>query len=85
VVEEDLVKHKGKGAWGVQTFKNEAFDIPYRCMLPRQVEGLVMGAGRSLSAKSPYLLRVMALTMVTGQAPAWRQRSPQRPIPSRAR
>lgn len=68
VVEEDYVKHKGKGAWGVQTFRDETFDIPYRCMLPKQVEGLVMGAGRSLSAKNPYLLRVMALTMVTGQA-----------------
>ncbi len=26
-----------------------------------------MGAGRSLSAEDPYLLRVMALTMVVGQ------------------
>ena len=28
----------------------------------------MIGSGRSVSASSPYLLRVMALTMVVGQA-----------------
>ncbi len=67
VVEEDFVKHKGRGAWGVQTFQDASFDIPYRCLLPREVDGLLMGSGRSVSAENPFLLRVMALTMVIGQ------------------
>ena len=40
-------------AWGVQTFTDDTFDIPYRCLVPRQVEGLLMGAGRSVSAEIP--------------------------------
>jgi len=67
VVQHDVVKSKAPGAWGAQTFTDETFDIPYRCLLPRQVEGLLMGAGRSISASNPSLLRVMALTMVVGQ------------------
>ncbi len=67
VVERDVRKHRGERAWGVQTFTDATFDIPYRCLLPRRVEGLLMGAGRSVSAEDPYLLRVMALTMVVGQ------------------
>jgi hypothetical protein len=68
VVQRDLKKHEGPKAWGCQTFVDATFDIPYRCLLPKRVEGLVMGAGRSLSQTNPFLLRVMALTMVTGQA-----------------
>ncbi len=67
VVQVDCKKHAGKDAWGVQTFSSDTFDIPYRCLLPRRVEGLLMGAGRSVSAESPWLLRVMAHTMVVGQ------------------
>ena len=63
-----MVKHPGKGAWGVQTFTEDTFDIPYRCLLPRNVEGLLVGSGRSISAEDPWLLRVMVLTMVVGQA-----------------
>jgi hypothetical protein len=32
------------------------------------VDGLLMGAGRSISTDNPSLLRVMAHTMVVGQA-----------------
>jgi ribulose 1,5-bisphosphate synthetase/thiazole synthase len=67
VVELDIKKHTGERAWGVQTFAKDTFDIPYRCLLPRDVEGLIMGAGRSISAEDPFLLRVMVLTMVVGQ------------------
>jgi glycine/D-amino acid oxidase-like deaminating enzyme len=67
VVERDIVKHLGERAWGVQTFTDDTFDVPYRCLLPRKVDGLLMGAGRSVSAEHPFLLRVMALTMVVGQ------------------
>jgi hypothetical protein len=68
VVQRDLSKNPAEGAWGCQTFADETFDIPYRCLLPKRVDGLLMGAGRSVSQTNPFLLRVMALTMVTGQA-----------------
>jgi hypothetical protein len=65
---EHQVRHPGRRAWGVQVLYDEPFDLPYRCLLPRKVEGLIMGAGRSVSAESPWLLRVMVHTMVVGQA-----------------
>jgi hypothetical protein len=67
VVEHDYVKNLAPGAWGCQTFLDATFDLPYRCLLPRRVEGLLMGSGRSVSAENPFLLRCMALTMVVGQ------------------
>ena len=67
---DDTVKHCGANAWGAQVCRDDSFDLPYRCLLPRCVEGLLMGAGRSVSAKEPALLqlRVMVHTMVVGQA-----------------
>lgn len=67
VVEHHPVKHPGERAWGAQALNDATFDIPYRCLLPRQVENLIMGAGRSVSTEDPFLLRVMVLTMVVGQ------------------
>jgi hypothetical protein len=67
VVQRNYVKNPARGAWNAQTFRDETFDIPYRCLLPRMIEGLVMGSGRSVSAENPMLLRVMAHTMVIGQ------------------
>lgn len=64
---DDSVRHHGKNAWGVQTMQDDTFDVPYRCLLPRRTEGLVMGAGRSVSAAEPFLLRTMVQTMVVGQ------------------
>jgi hypothetical protein len=61
-------RHPGENAWSVQALHDEPFDLPYRCLLPRRVEGLLMGAGRSVSAQTPWLLRVMVHTMVVGQA-----------------
>ena len=43
------VRHHGAGAWGVQALRSDSFDLPYRCLVPKGVEGLVMGAGRSVS------------------------------------
>ena len=62
-----VVKHPGPDAWGVQVCRGDSFDLPYRCLIPRRVDGLLMGAGRSVSADNPYLLRAMAHTMVVGQ------------------
>ncbi len=67
VIMDHPVKNRAPGAWGVQSFREGTYDIPYRCLLPRKVERLLMGAGRSVSASNPSLLRVMAHTMVVGQ------------------
>jgi len=64
---DNVIKHHGQQAWGAQVCREESFDIPYRCLLPRQLDGLLMGAGRSISTNNPMLLRVMAHTMVVGQ------------------
>jgi len=62
------VLHRGEGAWGCQVLRDDSFDLPYRCLLPRRVEGLIVGAGRSVSAANPSFLRVMVHTMAVGQA-----------------
>ena len=67
VVEKDYRKNPSKGAWGCQTFTDDTFHVPHGCLVPRRIDGLLMGAGRSVSAESPWLLRVMALTMAVGQ------------------
>jgi choline dehydrogenase-like flavoprotein len=67
VVEKHPVLHKGERAWGCQVFGDDVYQIPYRCLLPGKSDGLIMGAGRSVSAENPSLLRVMAVTMVVGQ------------------
>jgi hypothetical protein len=68
VVQRNYKKNPSPRAWGVQSFDEGIFEIPYRCLLPRGIEGLVMGSGRSVSAANPMLLRVMAHTMAVGQA-----------------
>jgi len=65
---DNQVKHMGQGAWGAQVCHEDSCDLPYRCLLPKGVDGLLMGAGRSISTDNPWLLRVMAHTMVVGQA-----------------
>ncbi len=64
---DHVVKHHGSGAWAAQVCRADSFDVPYRCLLPQHVDGLLMGAGRSVSTENPSLLRVMAHTMVVGQ------------------
>ena len=65
---DHAVKHRGAGAWGVQVCHSDSSDLPYRCLLPKGVDGLLIGAGRSISTDNPSLLRVMVHTMVVGQA-----------------
>jgi hypothetical protein len=64
---DNVVKHPGKRAWAAQVLRNNSCDVPYRCLLPQNVDGLLMGAGRSVSTDSPWLLRCMVHTMVVGQ------------------
>ena len=66
--QHDTRKHTGDRAWGVQTFSEETSDIPYGCIVPRSVDGLLIGSGRSVSVDPPHILRSMAHTMVVGQA-----------------
>ena len=65
---EHQVKHHGANAWGSQVCHADSADLPYRCLLPKGIGGLLMGAGRSISTDNPSLLRVMVHTMVVGQA-----------------
>jgi len=64
---ENQVKHPGANAWGSQVCHADSADLPYRCLLPKGVDGLLMGSGRSISTNNPSLLRVMVHTMVVGQ------------------
>ena len=65
---DHVVKHPGKGAWAAQVCRDDSFDLPYRCLIPKRIDNLLMGAGRSVSTDNPWLLRVMVHTMVVGQA-----------------
>lgn len=65
---DDVVKNPAKRAWGVQIMGDDTFDLPLRALVPDGIEGLVMGAGRSISASDPGLLRVMVHTMAVGEA-----------------
>ncbi len=70
-----------RGAWPMEDHRPEAgvrveylpegqtYDIPYRCLLPRKVQGLLV-AGRCLSADhdAHASVRVMAQCMAMGQA-----------------
>ena len=67
VVQTHEKKYKGDRSFGVQILHDKTYDIPYRCLIPKKVDGLLIGAGRSASQENPWLLRVMAMTMVVGQ------------------
>ena len=40
------VVHPGPGAWSCQRMRADSFDVPYRCLGPERVDGLLMGAER---------------------------------------
>jgi hypothetical protein len=65
----DIHNPKGSGTRLVRVARGRAYDIPLRCLLPLEVEGLMV-AGRCISgsheAHSSY--RVMPCSMATGQA-----------------
>jgi FAD-dependent oxidoreductase family protein len=65
----DIHNPKGSGTILKRLPPGESYDIPLRCLLPREVDGLVV-AGRCMSgtheAHSSY--RVMPIVMATGQA-----------------
>ncbi len=65
----DIHNPDGKGTVLKRLPPGEAYDIPFRCLLPQNAEGLIV-AGRCISgtheAHSSY--RVMPIVMATGQA-----------------
>jgi hypothetical protein len=65
----DIHNPEGKGTVLKFLPPGEAYDIPLRCLLPREVDNLLV-AGRCISgtheAHSSY--RIMAVSMATGQA-----------------
>ncbi|MCL2877888.1 MAG: FAD-dependent oxidoreductase, partial [Acidobacteria bacterium] len=42
-------------------------DIPYRCLVPKKIENLLV-AGKAVSTDRASYLRFLQITMVTGQA-----------------
>lgn len=56
-------------------FQHEGFDVPYRCLVPRQVDGLIL-AGRCISAEQvPFqsarsMAPLMAISQASGTAAA---------------
>ena len=51
----------------VYTRSGGSYDIPYRCLVPRKINGL-LAAGKCVSTDRPAYLRYLHQTMVTGQA-----------------
>jgi hypothetical protein len=68
VAYENKVLHPGENAWCAQVMSNDTTDLPLQCLIPKKINGLIMGSGRSISAENPWTLRVMVNTMVIGQA-----------------
>jgi glycine/D-amino acid oxidase-like deaminating enzyme len=52
---------------GALRITDTTFDIPLRCLLPRNLDNLVVGSGRGASCEPAELLRVMPVTMAVGQ------------------
>ncbi len=50
-----------------QFFHPHTFDIPYRIMLPRKAENLLVGSGKSVSCRPQGVIRGMATCMILGQ------------------
>jgi hypothetical protein len=45
----------------------KTFDIPLRCLVPAGIDNLIVGSGRGAACEPAELLRVMPITMATGQ------------------
>ena len=65
----DIHNPKGKGTVLKRVPPGEAYDIPLRCLLPKNIDRLIV-AGRCISGTHEALssYRVMPIVMATGQA-----------------
>ena len=64
---EDKKKYSHGVTWDTYLPYSDSFDLPYRCLLPERIDGLLIGSGRSISADNPRILRLMVYTMIVGQ------------------
>ena len=58
---------KADKAWGAQVFGNDVWEIPLGCLIPKDTENIIIGAGRGADTEPALLLRVMVTTMAVGQ------------------
>lgn len=49
-------------------FPGKPYEIPYKCMLPKKVESLLVASGKSVSTNPRGLLRGMTTCIILGQA-----------------
>jgi hypothetical protein len=49
-------------------FHTHTFDIPYRVLVPKRIENLLVGSGKSVSCQPQGLIRGMSGCMIVGQA-----------------
>ncbi|MBQ7974465.1 MAG: FAD-dependent oxidoreductase [Clostridia bacterium] len=67
VMMEEKVLHGGKGAWSAQVFGDDVYEIPMSCLIPENLQNVIIGAGRGADTEPPGTLRVMVDTMSVGQ------------------
>ena len=67
VVETYEYLMKDDKAWGAQVFGNDVWEIPLGCLIPKDSENIIIGAGRGADTEPTLLLRVMVNTMTVGQ------------------
>ncbi len=68
IMMQELVLHKGKGAWNAQVFGEDVYEFPLGCLVPKNTKNVVIGAGRGADTEPAAVLRVMVDTMSVGQA-----------------
>ncbi len=57
---------KGEGMFAAPIMREDYCQIPLSCLIPKEIDGLIMGSGRSASTDAP-ILRGMVSTMLLGQ------------------
>lgn len=67
VVQRDEKIHKAGNAWNAAVFSNDVFEIPLSCMIPKDMENIIIGSGRGVDSNPALILRVMVVTMTIGQ------------------
>ena len=67
VIETHIKLESAENAWSAQVFGDDVWELPLGCLIPRDTENIIVGAGRGADSEPPLLLRVMVTTMVVGQ------------------
>ena len=68
VMMKEITLNKSEGAWPVQVFDNDVYEMPLSCLVPKGVDNVVIGAGRGADTEPAGVFRVMIDTMSVGQA-----------------